>query len=276
MPASRPYRWLLTDVDGTLIRDDGTLPERNRQALEHCRRQGVPVVLATGRRWTTLRRLLERLGLEADYAVLNNGMVVKELSTRRVLHQEAFSFAEFAAAAAALDALGLDPIALAHDPDGQTDVFHRRLSLMNGDFVAKNAGHCRAVSDFRELEGLPLVEIILLGPERELAQAQEALRPLDLECALIRNTFYAGYMLEVTPRGISKLSGARHVAKLLGAGLEEAVAIGDSANDLPMLRGAGRAVAVGNAPEPVRLAAHETVANGEDAGVAEAIFRHFS
>jgi hypothetical protein len=40
------YRWLITDIDGTLIADDGSLPARNRDALAHCRELGIPVVLA--------------------------------------------------------------------------------------------------------------------------------------------------------------------------------------------------------------------------------------
>ena len=272
-----PFRWLITDIDGTLIADDGSLPERNREALKHCRERGVPVVLATGRRWTTLIRLLDRLDLHglADYAVINNGMVVKDLRTLAPVHREFFPAAAALEAVGILESLGLDPIALTYDPAGGVDVFYRRLALMNGDFIDKNAGHCREIADFGELVANPLVELILLGPEPDLARARDALLGLPLEIALIRNTFYAGYMLEITPHGISKGSGAGRVAGLLGKTLGEAVAIGDSANDLPLFQLAGWAVAVGNAPEEVRKAAHETVADGERAGMAEAVFRHF-
>jgi Cof subfamily protein (haloacid dehalogenase superfamily) len=271
------YRWLITDIDGTLIADDGSLPARNRDALAHCRELGIPVVLATGRRWTTLSRLLDRVNLHglADFAVLNNGMLVKDLRAGRNLHCELFPREAFLQATAVLESRNLEPLVLAHDPDGRTDVFYRGLSLMNGDFVDKNAGHCREIPDFGALEGIPLAELILLGPEAELAQARDSLFHLPLEIALIRNTFYAGYMLEITPRGVSKFSGALRVADFLGAAMGEAVAIGDSANDLPLLRRVGRAVAMGNASEEVRLMAHETVSLAEEAGVAEAVFRHF-
>ena len=272
------FKWLITDVDGTLLDDDGNLPEANRDALKHCRNLGVPVVLATGRRWTTLQRLIDRLGLGdlVDFSILNNGMVVKELRTRTVLHRETFPMETVMNAVETFATLNLDPIALAYNPEGGPDVFHRRFSLMNGDFVAKNTADSRVVQDYRELQDKSLVELILLGPEPDLAVAQQAIAHLPLESALIRNTFYSGYMLEITPRNISKLSGARHIAEILGLTLAGAVAIGDSANDLPLLRHVGKSIAVGSAPRGVRDAVHEVVASGGDAGVAEAVFRHFS
>jgi Cof subfamily protein (haloacid dehalogenase superfamily) len=265
------YSWFISDIDGTLLDEANVLSPENRAALEHLKKQGVPVVLATGRRWTTLRRVLDRLELASlvDYVIFNNGMMVKDPSTGKVLHAEVFPQEAVEQAAAVLAGLGWDPLALAYEPGGGPDVYHRRLSLRNGDFTAKNDGFCVLVNDFSELAGRAVVELILLGSEAELARAQRALEPLPLETALIKNTFYADYMLEVTPRGVSKLTGAQRLGEHLGLSVDAALAAGDSANDLPLLRGAGRAVAMPDAPDPVRAAAHET------ATVSEAVFRHF-
>ena len=266
-----PYKWFITDVDGTLLDEANELSPENRAALEHCQARGIPVVLATGRRWTTLRRLIDRLDLHGlvDYVIINNGMVLKNLKTLKVLHHEAFDPGAIRDAVAALNAFGWDPLALAYEPDGGPDVYHRRLSLRNGDFTAKNDGYCVLLNDYDELEGRAVVELILLGAQAELARAQQALERLPLETALIKNTFYADYMLEITPRGVSKLTGARRLGAHLGLSVAEAVAIGDSANDLPLLRGAGRAVAMPGAPEDVRAGAHETGI------VSETVLRHF-
>jgi Cof subfamily protein (haloacid dehalogenase superfamily) len=269
---SFPYRWFITDVDGTLLDPDNEIPDANRAALAELKRAGVPVVLATGRRWTTLKRVLDRLDLWdlTDYAIANNGAIIKDLRARELLHHEGFAPGAVTAAAAVLDTFGWDPLALTYVPDGGPDVYHRRLSLRNGDFAAKNEGHTMLVNDFAELEARTVVELILLGTEADLSRAQAALAPLDLETALIKNTFYADYMLEVTPRGVSKLSGALRLGGRLGLSPAEAVAVGDSANDLPLLREVGRAVAMAHAPDPVRAAAHET------GTVAEAARRWFA
>jgi Cof subfamily protein (haloacid dehalogenase superfamily) len=274
MPSPSSFSWFITDVDGTLLDEDNNLPDENRAALEALKAQGVPVVLATGRRWTTLKRVLDRLELWelADYAIFNNGAVIKDLKTRTLLHHEGFNPGDIVAVATALDALGWDPLALAYAPDGGPDVYHRRLSLRNGDFTAKNDGYCVLLTDYAELESRAVVELILLGSEAELSRAQSALAHLALETALIKNTYYADFMLEITPRDVSKFAGARRLGAHLGLvveGASGAVAIGDSANDLPLLREAGRAVAIAHAPQFVRDAAHET------GTVAEAVRRWF-
>ena len=266
-----PYKWFISDIDGTLLDEANELSPENRAALEHCRSRGIPVVLATGRRWTTLRRLIDRMGLHSlvDYVIINNGMVLKNIKTMKILHHEAFDQSAILGAVNALNALGWDPLALAYEADGGPDVYHRRLRLRNGDFTAKNDGYCVLLNDYEELEGRAVVELILLGSQSELERAQQALERLPLETALIKNTFYADYMLEITPQNVSKLTGARRLGEHLGLDVTEAVAIGDSANDLPLLREAGRAVAMPLAPEDVRAGAHESGI------VSDTVFKYF-
>ena len=48
---SLAYRIVISDIDGTLLADDGRLPSDNRAALAHFRARGVRTCLATGRRW---------------------------------------------------------------------------------------------------------------------------------------------------------------------------------------------------------------------------------
>ena len=57
-------RLMAVDVDGTLAhRGDEVLPA-TRDALHRAHREGVEVVIATGRRYRTARRVVEALGLE--------------------------------------------------------------------------------------------------------------------------------------------------------------------------------------------------------------------
>jgi hydroxymethylpyrimidine pyrophosphatase-like HAD family hydrolase len=52
---------------------------------------------------------------------------------------------------------------------------------------------------------------------------------------------------------------------------EDAIAIGDSLNDLDMLEYAGISVAMGNAPEHIKEVCDYTTKTVEEAGVSEAL-----
>ena len=56
---------------------------------------------------------------------------------------------------------------------------------------------------------------------------------------------------------------------------EEIAAIGDSGNDVPMLKLAGTGIVVANANAVARAVAEYQVASNDDNGVAEAIDRFF-
>jgi Cof subfamily protein (haloacid dehalogenase superfamily) len=276
-PSHSPYRLVITDIDGTLLDDDGGLPDLNRRALVHCRARGVRTCLATGRRWTTCLRLLNRLDLGGliDYCILNNGMMVREVAGDAVLFRQDFPIPLLLATAARLNAMGLDPVVLGHNPDGATaDVFHRHDALLNRDFIAKNADHARQVSEWRELEGEHIVELILIGHERDLRSAAQGLAGLEVETAVLRNTYYAEHMLEITPRGVSKMLGAGQLLGHLGLERGQAFAVGDSENDYYLLKGFPLSIAVANADARIRAAASELTGGNAEGGFGQAVFRH--
>jgi 5-amino-6-(5-phospho-D-ribitylamino)uracil phosphatase len=66
----------------------------------------------------------------------------------------------------------------------------------------------------------------------------------------------------------------KEVCKLLGIGMQEVMAIGDSKNDLDMLRECGLGVAMGNAADIIKQAAHVITESNDREGVALAIERY--
>ena len=268
---------VITDIDGTLLDDEGNLPDLNRRALAHCKATGVYTCLATGRRWTTCLRLIERLQLDGlvDFCILNNGMIVREIAGNQTLFRRDFPFSTMMEAVERLNAIDIDPIVLGHNPDGKTrDVFHRGDSLMNGDFVAKNTLHSLRVSEWEELREAHLVELVLIGYRKDLQAAADALAGLDVEIVILRNSFYAEYMLEVTPRHVSKLLGARDLLGHLGLGFDQALAVGDSDNDYALLEHIPMSIAVSNADARVLGIVREVTGSNAQGGFGQSVFKH--
>ena len=202
-------------------------------------------------------------------------MIVLDVNAGKILVRRDFSYPLMLEAARRLATLQLDPIVLGHNPDGLgRDVFYRHDALANSDFVGKNPTFSRKVEAWSELEGEHLVELILLGQQEPLEAAAASLMGLDLEMAIIRNTYYREYMLEITPKGVSKLLAARELAFHLGVSEAKILAVGDSENDYELLKHIPMSVAVANAAERAKAAAKEMTGSNAEGGVGQAIFRH--
>ena len=80
-------------------------------------------------------------------------------------------------------------------------------------------------------------------------------------------------MVEVLPAGVDKACGALRLLDALGLRAADALAFGDDANDVALLRAAGRGVAVGNAAPQAMEAADDVAPAGVDDGVARYLER---
>ena len=78
--------------------------------------------------------------------------------------------------------------------------------------------------------------------------------------------------LEVVPSGATKATACAELLRRWGLGWEDAVAIGDGGNDVPMLMAAGTSIAMQNAGEGVKaIADHTTVSSNAEDGWVEAM-----
>ncbi|HYH34044.1 MAG TPA: HAD family hydrolase, partial [Nocardioides sp.] len=75
-------RLVATDLDGTLLRSDGTVSERSREVLAALDRRGVPVVIVTGRPMRWLGDLLPIVGGHG-LAIVSNGAAVYDVAAGR-------------------------------------------------------------------------------------------------------------------------------------------------------------------------------------------------
>ena len=84
----------------------------------------------------------------------------------------------------------------------------------------------------------------------------------------------APFYLEVLPRRINKGDALRAACRAVGIDPAEAMAFGDSENDIPMLRAAGLGVAMANADNAVKAAADVVTLSNNDNGIAAALEKY--
>lgn len=256
-------RLLVSDVDGTLVDKDKKLTPATIDAVARLRAAGIGFTIISARPMSGLRPLLEPLGIDGDVAAFNGGIVFRRDGTivrREMIEPATARTAMRLAAGAPVDIwVFADDRWYASDPDGPHTGSERRASAQEPvtthafDALLDHADKITFVSDDEAALRALYAEVhAAIGERATVAQSQT-------------------YYLDVTAQRANKGDGIAALAAALHVDLADVAAIGDQANDLPMLKRAGLSIAMGNAPETVQSAAAVTTrANTED-GVAHAI-----
>jgi Cof subfamily protein (haloacid dehalogenase superfamily) len=125
--------------------------------------------------------------------------------------------------------------------------------------------------DFEALHGR-IDKIVGVSDDRALIAKLEADEKAALgEAAEVSRS--QTYYCDITHPLANKGDGIIALAAAIGVPLEETAAIGDMPNDIPMLRRAGMAIAMGQAPADVKAEAGWVSASNDEQGVAKAIDR---
>jgi hydroxymethylpyrimidine pyrophosphatase-like HAD family hydrolase len=257
-------RLVATDLDGTLLRSDGTLDERTRRAIARIEASGIPVVLCTARPSRVLGRLAQETG-HRGIAVCSNGSVIWDLHTERMV--DAFPFAiEAAREVVARLRTTLPDSTWAVERHG---AFAREPRYVPHWPVPEDT----IVAELDALLEVPPLQMMVRHPwltgDELVAHARELLSDL----AELSHSSSADALLEIGAAGVSKASGLAVLCERHGVDRAEVLAFGDMPNDLAMLEWAGRSVAVANAHPEVIAIADEVTASNDEGGVARVLER---
>lgn len=253
-------RLVATDLDGTIVRGDGTISGRTVTAFARAERAGARIVLVTGRPPRVMRPVAEAFGGQGT-AICSNGALTYDMRTGAVTARHLISSDALTAAAAALRA-AIPGIGIAVE----------RVAGLAADHVYEAVmWNKRAIAvpryDDADLFGVPGAK--LLGrhmdytPDELLALAAPVLD------GLVDVSHSNGQsLIEAAALGVSKATAIAELAASHGIGPESVVAFGDMPNDLPLLLWAGTSCAVANAHPDVLAAATHVIGHLTDDGVA--------
>ncbi len=262
-----PVRYVVCDVDGTLIGPQELATDAVVAAVARAMASGLHVGYATGRMRDGIRSLQQQLGAGGPH-VLHNGAEVRADGTT--------------VAAWSLTLEQVDDLlatARAHE-----DVY---LEVYGTSGFHVSAWDERARPHWRLLEAEPvgvLERAADLGdtviPKATFTAftpaAQEwldaQLAPLDAEIGRAGSPRTPDLSFtNVNQPGATKGAAVRRAAAHLGLPLTAVAAVGDAANDRSMLEAVGTAIAMGQAPEEIRQVAHLVTTPVDQEGLAVAL-----
>ncbi|HVA38798.1 MAG TPA: Cof-type HAD-IIB family hydrolase [Candidatus Dormibacteraeota bacterium] len=252
------------DLDGTLLSTDEEISPRNRRAIGALLRAGVRVVIVTGRGVDTPARVARDLGIDHYPMICCHGALTRDLATGTTLGHvpvplvHAKPIVEFA------EERGL-PIAVYAE-----DHFWR-LEGQRPFMKDMTSPAWRETPSFKPLLGRPPTFIRFLG-EDGAGAVRERFGHLPLSFRIERWLDFVECV--VLDRDAGKKKALADLCRDWKVPARRVLAIGDSRNDVPMLRWAGIGVVMGNAAPDVRAMVPLVTATNDEDGVAEAIDRY--
>lgn len=263
MSVDQPLRLLISDVDGTLVRNDKTLSDKTVAAVHELTRAGLPMSLISARPPSGMFWIIDELDLEGPFGAFNGGVLFKR--DRSVIERHCLDRDVAEAMVALILAAGITCWLFADDEwlsSSDSDPHNPRevksaniLPIITSDFGDRldRTDKIVGVSDDAELlVALEARAIAAFGSRATIARSQP-------------------YYLDITATVANKGDGVAFLADAFDVPLSEVAVIGDQANDLPMFVRAGLSIVMGQAPDAVKARAMLVTESNDDDGVAGAI-----
>ncbi len=269
------YKILALDLDGTLLDSNLNISQKAKNKIEEITKEGVRIILCTGRRFSTVLPYMENLNF-SDEIIINNGIIIKNIKTKKTIYSNYLSSDIYQKVISFSKNIKLPILVLVDeyphyevciDVDKDANEYHI-------EYVEENKKMCRVVDS---LNNLPTEKIIVCS----ILYKYEALRKIEfsltqqlneyINCFTIRNIKYKGSSMEVFAKRASKWNALRFLARKYAVQPSEIIAIGDDVNDIEMISNAGIGIAMQNAFDEVKKVADYVTASRDENGVVKAI-----
>jgi Cof subfamily protein (haloacid dehalogenase superfamily) len=258
VPAGIP-RLIATDLDGTLLRSDGSVSMRTRQALAGLHEVGVELMFVTARPPRWVDHLADVVGSHGT-VICANGAFVYDVARRTIIQDHGISPATVRAIAADLRRI-LPGVGFAAELTAGVHL-EQEYPELHPDSVPADATY-GAIDSVDQPVGK------LLARSLQVPETDFVLRVAEIVGSRAQVTYSgAGGLAEIGPPGITKASALIDWCTARRIGRSDVWAFGDMPNDLPMLAWAGISFAVANAhPDVLAAVSHSCPSNSDD-GVA--------
>ncbi|WP_199615346.1 Cof-type HAD-IIB family hydrolase [Paenibacillus alkalitolerans] len=251
------YKLIAIDIDDTLLTDDLQVTPGTREALSEAIRLGTVVTLATGRMFSSTKKVAGQLGLNVPI-ITYQGALVKNLLDGEVLYERSVP-----------EDVALEVVAYA-----QQRGLHLQGYIDDRLYAAEENDKVKAYSklvdvpyeieaNFHGVAKRGSTKLLIIDdPDKLDAMIPELKQKIGQRAHITKSK---PNFLEILHPEATKGHALLHLAAHYGIDRSETIAVGDSWNDHEMIEAAGLGVAMANAVEPLkRVADHITLSNNEE------------
>lgn len=260
-------RLFVTDIDGTLMPEGGRISAKNIKAIHDLEQAGVKVVLATGRMYKAALPIAEQLGLHVPIIAYNGAMI--KSSNGEVLHTQ---FMNETIAKKVLTFFEQRNWHVQSYSDDELYFPKRDRYVQYYEDMQKVTGNEVGWHGMYEHTQNVAKLLSISGKSDELSNRMREIKKFF--GAQVEVTRSSDLFAEFLAGGCTKAGAVKVIADKFGIDRTEIMAIGDSENDLPMLRSVGRSIAMGNAIPAVKRSCFYRTDTCENDGFAKAVYEY--
>ena len=264
---------LTVDIDRTLTAPDGSIPERNTEAIRYFMANGGSFTVNTGRSTTTMKPLLSRILVNAPLLLYNGSAAWQDGNIYDSVPIELDMWSTVEAVHAAFPEMNVEIQALdGHyvlDPKPEYMEFYKAQNWeLQTAVPGTDLGPFIKFAIFGEIHENAFSHMFS-GTPYEMQRLQELGQFIMERWGDKVDIFYATpRIVDVHAKGVSKLQAARRLQKQLGKKI--LVCVGDADNDVPMLEGADFAYCPSDSVVRDRF---ENVCSCAEGAIADVIYK---
>lgn len=252
------------DLDDTLLRNDFTVSEKNRKAINEVKKRGIKIIILTGRVTAAVKPIVGELDLDEPFGSFQGAKIV-DPKTDEVLYSCQLEKNYI-----------LDILKYAENNDIHVNIYDdKRIYVKSinkwSDFYKGFAREVEIIEvgslqdyDFKETP-----KVVFIDENEKLIKAYDDI--LKFKSDDINMFFSKKNFLEFTKKEATKGYALEFLAKKWCLEKHEIMAIGDNFNDLSMIEYAGIGVCMENGEEDMKKRADFITLSNENDGVAYAL-----
>lgn len=256
----KKYKVIISDFDGTLARDDKSVSKENIDAINDFVKRGGIFIVATGRMTSGIDHILKDLGLNCLLTTFNGAELI-DLASGKTLYRYAvdnktcikfFKFTE-----------KYNIHAIAYPNKDFLTIKNSKVA----EYYAKVCGtkniQVDSMSKFFEENNLDSGKLYIFDDKEIIDKYFEKIKVEFPELEVVRSE---SGKVDINKKGITKGKACEYVSKLLNIPVEEMIGVGDSGNDLSLLKCVGFPITVENGyPELKEVAKIIAPSNNDNA-----------
>jgi len=255
---------LCSDVDGTLIDENNTVPKENIEAIAYFQAHGGKFTLATGRVPEALFPVLS--GIKLDFpCICHNGCSIYDVNKRCYIQTVELNKAAKTVAEEIMQRSPVSGVEIM-----TTDGLYVIKQTPATDFHLAFEKITAKYEDSFENVNVPWLKILFAQSEQETDVLNEMMQHSawhDHYQILRTHRFY----YEIFDKAAGKGQALIRMCQMYGIDMKNVAAIGDNDNDISMLQAAGISAATGNAPAGVKAHADVITCDNKHGAVADFI-----